>query len=135
MSVTELNRLVRLFEGDDIFKPTGRKPMAPPKYQLGLMVYRLAHGEKLKHIALTFGIYVGAVYEWTNRSVRAIVRQRDRFIVWHLQVQRMEITTSFQDAYDIPDCVGIIDGFTSISTKPRHKTMRERSTVVRSDTD
>jgi hypothetical protein len=56
MTWTEFEDFEEMFGGDEVFKRRGKKPQAPAKYQLGLLVYRLAHGEKVHTISKRFGI-------------------------------------------------------------------------------
>lgn len=56
ISTTEMDRLVAFFEGSVEFQSTGKKPQASPRYQLGVLVYRLAHGHDIRTIANHFGI-------------------------------------------------------------------------------
>lgn len=56
MTRTEFDRLLRRFGGDDVFKSTGKRPQAPPMYQLALFIHRLAHGYELKAEARLFGV-------------------------------------------------------------------------------
>ena len=48
MSHSQLVRLVAYFEDDVIFQSQNRKPQACPLYQLGVFIYRMAHGHPLE---------------------------------------------------------------------------------------
>lgn len=56
MTPSELDGLVVMFGDDEVFVNVIGRKQAPPKVQLGVLVYRLAHGEKLRTIADLFGI-------------------------------------------------------------------------------
>lgn len=56
MTHNQLLHLVSFFNDDIAFAPSGNKPQAPPLYQIGLTVYRFAHGHDVRSIARTFGV-------------------------------------------------------------------------------
>jgi hypothetical protein len=56
MTPEEMDGLVDLFGQHSIFISTGHKRQAPPKLQLGLLVYRLAHGHDALAVACVFGV-------------------------------------------------------------------------------
>ena len=56
MSSSEFARLVTRFGCDEVFQTTGKRPQAPPKYQLALFIHHLAHGYKVRAEARLFGI-------------------------------------------------------------------------------
>jgi hypothetical protein len=56
MTISEMADLVELFGKDEVFARKGKKPQAPPIYQLGLLVHRLAHGHEVHTIRTKFGI-------------------------------------------------------------------------------
>ena len=125
MTHPQLLHLVSFFSDDIAFVSTVNKPQAPPLYQIGITVYRLAHGNDVRSIARTFGVSgesavyafpspllpsAGAVEAWTWRTLRAMLRKKDRFIYWPSGLEREGIKASFLSAYGIPDCTGIVDG-------------------------
>lgn len=56
MTSSEFKRLVERFEGDIVFQQHGKRPPAPPKYQLALFIHRLAHGYEVQAEARLFGV-------------------------------------------------------------------------------
>ena len=54
VTTSEFRRLVRLFGDDEVFVPRGRKPMAPAKLQLAVLLHRMAHGHSVAQIGLFF---------------------------------------------------------------------------------
>ena len=56
MDHAHLLDITRLFELDPIFQSKGRKPQAPPLYQIALFVFRMAHGHSMHVLESTFHI-------------------------------------------------------------------------------
>ena len=53
---TEFDRLLRIFGDDVMFQAKGRKPMAPAKLQLAVLLHRMAHGHSIPQIAALFNL-------------------------------------------------------------------------------
>jgi len=51
-----LLQVVHFFKNDIVFMSFGPKPQAPPLYQIGVAIYRLAHGHDVRSISRTFSI-------------------------------------------------------------------------------
>ena len=122
-STTEFNRLVDRFGGDPVFKSAGRRPQAPPKYQLALFIHRLAHGYEVKAEARLFGVSgelcqtsavlthaAGTVQTWTDRSIQAIARQLQTYIHWPDLDERYDLKARIKSIHGIPQCLGFVDG-------------------------
>ena len=56
MDHAQLFDITSLFEHDPIFQSQGRKPQAPPLYQIALFVFRMAHGHTMHALESIFHI-------------------------------------------------------------------------------
>ncbi|RXK39452.1 hypothetical protein M231_03285 [Tremella mesenterica] len=119
MSPSHLDDIVDFFKDDPVFFSRGNKPQAPPKYQIGLLVYRMAHGHDCRTLDREFGVATGTVFKWCDRALIAILGKRSSFISWPSPSERLEIKARFLSEYSIPHCVGLIDGYhANLSTAP-----------------
>ncbi|EIW70047.1 hypothetical protein TREMEDRAFT_61809 [Tremella mesenterica DSM 1558] len=110
ITTAEMSRLDEMFGGDEVFRSVGTKPQAPSLYQLGLLVFRLAHGHDTATIARTFGISRGTVNQWTSRSLYAMCKRLKEVIRWPEPEERPRIKQHILDVHTIPHCLGFIDG-------------------------
>jgi len=123
----ELRNFIHLFGNDPVFISRGTKPQAPPPlYQLGLVLYRLAHSPGVRELSFLFrvsstyflllllpeliGLAVGGVHLWTGHALKAILRRAPEFIPWPNAIERSIIKGQSERNYGIPDCVGLMDG-------------------------
>jgi hypothetical protein len=56
VTTQQLDDIVARFDDYPGFWTGSRKPQAPPKYQFGVLLYRMAHGHGVRQIARTFGV-------------------------------------------------------------------------------
>ena len=57
MDHDQLPNIVQMFQDDPIFQSLGRKAQAPPLYQIGLLIYRKAHGHSMHVLESLFHVY------------------------------------------------------------------------------
>ena len=57
-----------------------------------------------------FGVSATTVVNWTDRIVAALMELMHRWIVWPTAAERQQLCLANQEAFGIPNCVGIVDG-------------------------
>jgi hypothetical protein len=61
-------------------------------------------------ISRDLGLGKGYVPNYVRRAITAILKLRSGYIRWRTPEERIKIAESIRKKFDIPNCVGIIDG-------------------------
>jgi len=68
------------------------------------------NGVSVGRTARSFGVGNGTVVLYTNRVIKAILSLRKDMIQWPDEPRRREISQRFEEEFDLPGCIGVIDG-------------------------
>nr|XP_019008575.1 uncharacterized protein I206_06252 [Kwoniella pini CBS 10737]OCF47356.1 hypothetical protein I206_06252 [Kwoniella pini CBS 10737] len=109
----EFNYLLTTLQDHPIFKSTGKRPQAVPKYQITVAIWRLGHdgtGASAVCINQHFHIAEGTCNIWTDRFIYALLDLEDEVILWPDKLERREIADQIAAAGVPGGCVGFVDG-------------------------
>lgn len=106
--------LLALIKDDDVFQPAAHRTFRGPA-ELHLMVLLKFLGiygneNTAPKLALFLGIGKGSVANYTDRTMRALLKIRSSVITWPDQDERQEISSRIKDKYEFVNCVGMVDG-------------------------
>ena len=119
-------KLLSKIKNHDVFKRGKRGPeMAPASHQLMVFLYRIGiegSGASASNLRSVFGIAKGTADQFCRRCCDAILSLRSEYIHWPDEKERAFISRSIQRAYNLPNCVGIIDGtLLPLARKPQRE--------------
>jgi hypothetical protein len=75
-----------------------------------------------------FGVSATTLVNWTHRIVAALVELTQSWIVWPTAAERQQLCLANEEAFGIPNCVGIVDAtMVNLTTAPHvqgHRLLR-----------
>ncbi|WWC67859.1 uncharacterized protein I206_101776 [Kwoniella pini CBS 10737] len=107
----EFNYLLTTLQDHPIFKSTGKRPQAVPKYQITVAIWRLGHdgtGASAVCINQHFHIAEGTCNIWTDRFIYALLDLEDEVILWPDKLERREIADQIAAAGVPGGCVVMV---------------------------
>ena len=113
MSKQSFFKLISLIEDNPIFHSNSNHTQAHVAIQLAVTLERLGcdgNGVSVGRVARNFGVASGTVVLFTRRIVSAINALTHLYIKWPGPSERKLISRRIYENYNIPDCVGIVDG-------------------------
>jgi hypothetical protein len=109
--------LLNLIKYNPIFVNESRNTQKSVWVQLLIALDRLGtngNGSTIGRIARGGGIGNGTVTLYTNRVIKALLSIKDTFIRWPSAEERNNISDNFSAKYNLPGCVGVVDGTNAI---------------------
>ncbi len=113
MSRESLEFISERIKHHDIFRmqKNGGRQQAPVKHQLMVLLNYLgtdcSNDNRQRNV---FFLGAGTSRLYRNRCVKALISIRDEYIKWPNPDERKEISTRIEKNFNIPNCVGIMDG-------------------------